>query len=81
MLVSGVRSSCDMEVKNSLLAWLARCASASLRIRRRMLTRKAATKVTRLRLSASVSSSTVVRRLRQEVKDCSTAVPVCMLRS
>ncbi len=88
MLVKGVRSSCDMAARNSLLAWLAMLALASLRVRaswlrvsRRMLRMNASTKSTTAALSTRVNCSTVSRMALHEANACALEGPHSTARS
>ena len=72
MLVSGVRNSCEIAARNSLLAWLAACACASLacsssflRSRRCTPMTSAAAATTTATESSSVISTIVLRVVRQ----------------
>ena len=72
-----------MAARNSLLAWLARRALASLstsaawlRASRRMLPRNRVTKATTDRLSSVSSPSTMLRVVRQGAKACASEVPL-----
>ena len=60
MLVSGVRSSCEMAARNSVLAWLAALACASLTRSAALLSssrRTPTAKITAAATSAAVSSA------------------------